>query len=122
MAAPADRPRWAVADRAQLLSSRYRTGEITNPATLESARDSAQITIVEGACNGITHAAQLQGTATFTFTHSTQLGSAQYIVNDGATMTFTADSAGPGQNGIGCSLSRRPIAARQSAVIKQALK
>ena len=62
-------------------------------------RDSARITVVEDACDGIAHAAQLQGTATFTFAFATQLGSVQYAVSDGSTMTFTADAGGPGQNG-----------------------
>lgn len=67
-------------------------------ATSDGTRDSAQITVVAEACNGIAHAGHLQGTAAFTFTYAATLGDVQYAVNNGATMTFTADALGAGPN------------------------
>lgn len=67
-------------------------------ATSDGTRDSARITVVAEACNGIAHAAHLQGTATLAFTYSATLGSVQYVVNNGATMNFTADAQGAGPN------------------------
>jgi len=68
-------------------------------ATSSGTRDSAQITVVADACNGIAHAAHLQGTATLTFTYSALLSSVQYVANNSATMNFTADAHGSGLNG-----------------------
>lgn len=68
-------------------------------ATSDGTRDSAQITVVADACNGIAHVAHLQGAATLTFTYSALLGSVQYVANNSATMNFTADAKGSGPNG-----------------------
>ena len=67
-------------------------------STSDGPQDSAQITVIEGACNDIAHAAHLQGTATFTYTYSTLLNSVQYAGNDASSMTFTANLLGAGQN------------------------
>jgi hypothetical protein len=64
----------------------------------DGPQDSAQITVVAGACNDIEHVAHLQGTANFAFTYSATLGDISYVVNDASTMTFTADLLGPGLN------------------------
>ncbi len=68
-------------------------------ATSDGTRDSAQITVVADACNGIAHVAHLQGTASLSFTYSALLGSVQYVANNSATMNFTADAHGAGANG-----------------------
>jgi len=67
--------------------------------TSDGPQDSALITVVAAVCDGIAQATHLQGTATFTFAYSATLGNVQYVANDGATMTFTADAMGSGQNG-----------------------
>ncbi len=63
-----------------------------------------------GTCNDIAHAAHVQGTATFSFTYAALLGSVDYVANDSASMTFTADAQGAGPNGqllfIGSSTGR----------------
>ena len=68
-------------------------------STNDGPQDSAHITVVAEACNGIAHAAHLQGTATFTFTYSALLGNVQYVAHDTSTMTFTADALGTGPIG-----------------------
>lgn len=56
--------------------------------------DTALITVIAGICGGIDHQQKLHGKATFTYTYNATLNSAQYVVNDGATMSFTVDSQG----------------------------
>jgi hypothetical protein len=68
-------------------------------STNDGPQDSAHITVVTEACNGIAHVAHLQGTATFAFTYSALLNNVQYVVHDTSTMTFTADALGTGPTG-----------------------
>lgn len=68
-------------------------------ANNDGPQDSAHVTVVAEACNGIAHVAHMQGTATFAFTYSALLGTVQYVVHDSSSMTFTADALGTGPNG-----------------------
>jgi Bacterial Ig-like domain (group 2) len=68
-------------------------------STERGQRDSAVITVIAAICGGVGQAAQLHGTATFTYQYQATLNDVTYAANDQATMTFTVDATGPDGHG-----------------------